>query len=99
MTREVSNGEKSTSVFEGEGERRASSAEIRWYSPFVQNEFIRGLRNSHCGESRFLCDKGWEPQIGSERKKKSFISCSSEAEAVSEDQQRGWVERNAGETG
>lgn len=30
-------------------EKRPYSAEIRWYSPFVQNEFIRGVRDSHCG--------------------------------------------------
>lgn len=49
---------------EREGGKRAYSAEIRWYSPFVQNEFIRGVRDSHCWESRFLCDKGWQRQIG-----------------------------------
>lgn len=41
--------------------------EIRWYSPFVQNEFIRGGRDSHCRESRCLCDKGWERQIGGKK--------------------------------
>lgn len=50
-------------------EKRAYSAEIRWYSPFVQNEFIRGVRDSHCLESRFRCDKGRERQIG---RKKEF---------------------------
>lgn len=72
--------------------------EIRWYSPFVQNEFIRGGRDGHCRESRCLCDKGWERQIGG--KKKSFISCSSEAPTVSENQRRGCVkEEKTGETG
>lgn len=66
------------------------SAEIRWYSPFAQNEFIRGVRDSHCWESRFLCDKG--VGVTDWREKKSFISCSSEAVTVSGDQQRSWVE-------
>lgn len=57
-------------------EQRAYSAEIRWYSPFVQNEFIRGVRDSQCRESRFLCDNGQEPQT--EGEKKSLISCFSE---------------------
>lgn len=69
---------------------KAHSAEIRWYSPFVQNEFIRGVRDSHCRESRFQCDNGQEQQT--EGKKKSLISCSSEAAPISGDQMRGWVE-------
>lgn len=48
-------------------EKRAYSAEIRWYSPFVQNEFIRGVRDSQSWESRFLCDKGRERQIGGKK--------------------------------
>lgn len=70
----------------------AYSAEIRWYSPFLQNEFIRGVRDSHCWDSRFLCDKGLGRRIGGE--KKGFISCSSEAAAVSGDQLSGWIEEN-----
>lgn len=80
-----------------EEKRGPFSAEIRWYSPFAQNEFIRGVRDSHCWESRFLCDKG----VGATdwREKKSFISCSSEAVTVSGDQQRGWVEGKKEEAG
>lgn len=29
-----------------EPEKKPYSAEIRWYSPFVQNEFIRGVKDS-----------------------------------------------------
>lgn len=77
-------------------ERGTYSAEIRWYSPFMQNEFIRGVRDSHCRESRFLCDNRQEQQT--EGEKKSLISCSSEAAPVSGDQMKGWAEEN-GETG
>lgn len=49
------------------------SAEIRWYSPFLQNEFIRGGRGSHCRESRFVCDKGCKRQIGGKKKEFHFL--------------------------
>lgn len=33
----------------------------------LQNEFIRRVRNSHCWDSGFQCDKGWEQQIGGKK--------------------------------
>lgn len=43
-------------------EKRAYSAEIRWYSPFVQNEFIRGVRDSHFREG-FCVIKGGSDRL------------------------------------